>query len=52
MIANRRNDAVATADHAPGIGLRHRLLGRHGGIVARTGAEQKTLAVLADAGGS
>jgi long-chain acyl-CoA synthetase len=54
VIADRRHDVCrrgTPADHASGVGLRHRLLGQHGGAVSRAGAEQPALAVLGDAGG-
>jgi len=55
VIADRREDAGrgrTSADHPPGIRLHHRPLGEHGRVVPRTGAEQETLAVLGDAGGT
>jgi hypothetical protein len=54
MIADRRKDAgrgSSPADHAPGIGLHHRLFGQHGRVVPWAGAEQEPLAVLGDTGG-
>jgi hypothetical protein len=54
VIADRRHDAggrCAAADHAPGIRLRHGLLGQHGCVVPRAGAEEKSLAILGDTGG-
>lgn len=53
MIADRRENAGADrppTDHAPGIGLHHGLLGQHGCVVSRAGAEQKPLLVRGDAG--
>jgi hypothetical protein len=42
MIAERAKIPAAAArrHHAPGVGLRHRLLRQHGGVVPRAGAEQ------------
>jgi hypothetical protein len=53
MVANRRHDAGrrgAPADHPPGVGLGHRLLGQPRPIVARAGTKQPALAVFGDAG--
>jgi hypothetical protein len=54
MAADGRLDAGSVgspADHAPGVGLRHRLLRQHRSLPALGGAEQPGLALLADAGG-
>ena len=53
VVADRRDDAGrrgAPADHAPGVGLSHRLLGQHGRVVPWAGAKQPALAILGDAG--
>src|SRR5271166_1469701 len=55
VIADRRMNADSNgppADHAPGVGLRHRLVGQHGRAVPRAGAEQPTLTILGNAGRS
>jgi hypothetical protein len=41
----------STADHAPGIDLRHGFFEKHGGVVAGRGAEEIAFSVLGDAGG-
>jgi hypothetical protein len=41
----------APADHAPGIGLRHRLLSQHRRGMPRAGAKQPALKIFGDAGG-
>jgi hypothetical protein len=53
VIADRRHDPGRRrppADHAPGIGLAHGLVGQRVRVVPARGAEQQTLAVPADAG--
>jgi hypothetical protein len=43
--------AGTAADHAPGIRLRHGLLGQDGCIVPWAGAKEKSFAILGNAGG-
>jgi hypothetical protein len=52
VAADRLSDAGsrrAPADHPPGIGLGHRILGEHFSVVTACGAEQPALAVFGDA---
>ena len=47
MNAGRRR---SPADHAPGVGLRHRLVSQYGCVVPWAGSEQPAFSIVGDAG--